>query len=310
MLTILTGNNTYLLKTELRRLVDAFLAEHGDMGLERLDGEDASYERMQEALQSLPFLASKKMVVLQAPGSNKQFAENAEKLFKELPETTDAVIVESKLDKRLAYYKLLKKQQGFQEFNELDENGLARWLMNQAKDAHATISSNDARYLVQRVGTNQLNLANELEKLSLYDPAITRATIDELTVATPQSTIFELLEAAFVGNTKRALELYNEQRALKVEPQQIIAMLAWQLHILALIKAAGQGRRPDEIAKAAKLNPYVVQRSASVARRLTMAQTKRLVSDLTTIDERLKRESLNADEVLLEYLFTLYSSAK
>src|SRR3546814_19438404 len=62
---------------------------------------------------------------------------------------------------------------------------------------------------------------------------------------TPQSTIFELLDAALSGNTRRALELYEEQRSMKVEPQQIIAMLAWQLHVLAVVKAAGE-RRSEE----------------------------------------------------------------
>jgi DNA polymerase-3 subunit delta len=293
------------LKRELKRLVAVFVEEHGDMALERLDGEDVEYERLQEALQSLPFLAARKLVVLQSPGANKKFAENAEKLLAELPETTDLIIVEPKLDKRSAYYKFLKKQKGFQEFGELDERGLIKWLVEMAKEYGATMAPADANYLVSRVGTNQQNLANEVEKLSLYQTTINRNVIDELTAATPQSTIFQLLEAAFAGNTALALKLYGEQRALKVEPQQIIAMLAWQLHVLALVKTAGQGKTPDEIARDARLSPYVVRKSAGVARRLTLAETKRLVHDLLIIDERLKRESLNADDALLHYLMTI-----
>ena len=308
MITILTGTNNFGLRAELGRLVSAFEAEHTDMALEKLDGEDASFERMQEALQSLPFLASRKMVVLQAPGFNKQFAGAAEKLLAELPDTTDLIIVEPKLDKRSAYYKFLKKQKGFEEFVELDELGLARWLVESARAKGITLSMGDAAYLIGRAGSNQQALANELEKLSLYSDKnsskIDRATIDELTPATPQSTIFQLLEAAFAGNTKRALELYAEQRALKVEPQQIIAMIAWQLHVLALLKTAGD-KSPDEVARDAKISPYVVRKSVGVAGRLTLAQTKRLIKDLLVIDERLKRESLNADDAMLNYLLTM-----
>lgn len=304
MITILSGTNSFLARQELRKIVAAFLKEHGDMGFEKLDGEEAAFERIQEALQSLPFLADKKMVVLNKPGANKQFAEKAEQLLKELPETTELVIVEGRLDKRLGYYKLLKKQQGFQEYGELDENGLARWIINLAKEKGATISSNDARYLVERVGTNQQNLASEVEKLTLYDSKITRASIDEMTAAAPQSSIFQLLEAAFAGNTQRMLELYHEQRVLKVEPQQIIAMLAWQLYVLSLCKAAGK-RSADEIARDSKMNPYVIKKSAGIARQLTLARLKEMVSELATIDRRLKRESLNADDVLQEYLIRL-----
>ncbi len=304
MITILSGANRYLLQAELKRRIAEFLDSYGDMGLERLDGEEAAYERMQEALQSLPFLADKKLVVLQTPGANKQFIEKVADLINDMPETTDLIIVEPKLDKRSAYYKLLKKQKGYMEFGELDENGLTRWLVQEAKDKGATISSNDARYMIERVGTNQQKLFSEIEKLSLHGAAIDRAAIDALTAEIPQSTIFQLLEAAFAGNTRRALELYHEQRMLKVEPQQIIAMLGWQLHILALVKTAGD-RTPDEIAREAKISPYVVKKTASVARRLSLADIKRLVSDLLRIDERLKRESLNADDVLQHYLITL-----
>jgi hypothetical protein len=49
----LTGENDVLRQEALRQITAEFLAEHGDMGLERLDGEEVSYERMHEAVQSL-----------------------------------------------------------------------------------------------------------------------------------------------------------------------------------------------------------------------------------------------------------------
>lgn len=315
VITILTGSNNYLLRAELHRLTAAFIHEQGadpdmaDMMLERLDGEEASFERLQEALQSLPFLVSKKLVVLQTPSLNKQFTEQAEKLLPELPETTDLILVEPKLDKRLAYYKYLKKQSGFTEFPEMDEMGLAKWLVSEARAKSAQLGLADAKYLVERVGNNQQTLASEIEKLSLYvsadKPDVTRTIINLLTVETPQSTIFQLLEAAFAGHTRQALDLYGEQRALKVEPQQIIAMLSWQLHVLALVKAAGNRTTPDSIARDAKISPYVVRKTAGIARGLTVARTRQLIADLLTIDERLKRESLNADDILLDYFVNL-----
>ena len=304
MIRILSGTNTFLLRSELSRLVHDFVAEHDETALERLDCTEATYERVREAMQSLPFLTPRKLVVLESPSALKQFQEHFDKLLKELPETTDLVIVEPKLDKRTGYYKQLKKQEGFQEFADMDEAGLSKWLVSEATGKGAKLTPADAKYLIARAGANQQLLASELETLSLRDAQITRPTIDEMTQATPQSTIFELLEAAFAGNTTRALELYQEQRLLKVEPQQIIAMLAWQLHVLLLIKTAGS-RTPDTIASEAKLSPYVVRKSASIARRLSPAETRQLVTDLLTIDERLKRESLNADDVMMNYLINL-----
>jgi DNA polymerase-3 subunit delta len=304
MVITVTGENVHGWQAELSRLVDAFVKEHGDVALERLDGEDATFERMREALNSLPFLASKKMVVLRAPSANKQFAEQAEQLLADVPESTDVVIVEPKLDKRLSYYKLLKKVTEFKEYKGLDGEGLAKWLVHEAKDLGGAISTSDARYLVERVGAEQQLVSNELDKLIIYNPKVTRETINLLTEPTPQSTIFELLEAAFAGNRKRTLELYGEQRALKVEPQQIVAMLTWQLHIVALIKAGGE-RSPDQIAKDAKLSPYVVKKSVNIARRLSLQDLKDHIDRLLNIDIKSKTTTYDIDEALQHFLLKL-----
>jgi DNA polymerase-3 subunit delta len=304
MIVTLTGENAFGLGGELRKLTAAFLAEHDEFGLEKLDGEEVEFSRISEALTSLPFLADKKLIVLRRPSANKEFIDKAEELLAGLPETTDVVIVEPKLDKRLAYYKQLKKVTDFREFKELDPGGLARWLVAEATAKGGKLSSSDANYLVQRVGANQQLLANELEKLLVHDAQISRPAIDLLTEATPQSTIFELLEAAFAGRTQRAMQLYQEQRQLKVEPQQIVAMLAWQLHVLALIKAA-KDRSADQIAGEARLSPFVVKKSQAIARKLTLAELKTLIADLLAIDVRSKKVGLDADEALQNYILKL-----
>jgi DNA polymerase-3 subunit delta len=304
MTVTLTGPNTFGLQAELRAKIAAFVAEQGDLALERIDGEEATADRITEALTSPPFLANKKLVVLMTPGANKQFAENVEQILTGAPETTEVILVEPKLDKRLAYYKYLKKTTDFRDFPELDQNDLSKWLMQATKERGGSISLADARYLVERVGTNQQLLANELDKLALQSTNISRDTINVLTDPLPQSTVFELLEAAFGGNQKRALDLYAQQRALKVEPQQIIAMLAWQLHVLAVIKTGGD-RSVDQIAKEAKLNPFVVRKSQGIARKISLPELKILISDLLRIDMRSKRTAIDLDEALQHYLLAL-----
>ncbi len=304
MITILTGENSYMLQLEQRRIVADFVVEHTDMALEQIDGEEAEYDRMREALQSLPFLASRKLVVLRRPSANKQFLEQAEALLTDIPDTTDVVVIESKLDKRLSYYKLLKKMPGYTEYPELDSPKLSAWLVASAKQQQATLSSADAQYLVQRVGTNQQSLGNELTKLISYAPHVSKQTIELLTDRTPTSTIFDLLDAALSGQKPKALALYDEQRTMKVEPQQIIALLGWQLHILALVTAAGK-RDANEIASASKVNPYSIRKSQTLMRSLNKAQLKKLIHDVTVLDGRLKSEPIDADEALKNLIASL-----
>ncbi len=304
MIITLNGENDFDLQNELQKLVANFIDIHGDLAIERLDCEEVDFGQIHASLTSLPFLASKKMVVLRRPSTNKQFVDQAEQLLTEIPETTDVILIEPKLDKRLAYYKYLKKATDFRDFYELDLNGIAQWLVTNTKTKNGVISLSDARYLAERVGINQQLLAGELEKLILYDPKITRQTIDLLTEPAPQSTIFQLLEVAFASNTKQAIKLYKEQRSMKIEPVQIIAMLTWQLNVLAIIKTAGN-RSTQDIAKQAKINPYVVSKSQGIAQKLSLNDVKTLIKDLLEIDMASKRTSIDIDEALQHYILKL-----
>jgi DNA polymerase III delta subunit len=301
MIKTLAGENDVLRQEALRQIIDSFVTEHGDMGLERLDGQEAEYARMHEAVQGMPFLSSRKLVVLRAPGSNKDFTEHFEEFITDVAETNDVIIVEPKLDKRLSYYKLLKKSTDFQDFPVLDVNGLMRYLSGYASRQGGTLTMSDARVLIDRVGLNQLTLQHEVDKLLAHDTTINRSSIELLTERTPQSSIFELLEAAFAGNTQRAMALYREQRAARVEPQEIFAMLVWQLHRLAVVKMAGT-RSSQAIASDLHTKPYPVEKTQQLARRISLAQLKQYVRELREFDVRLKSQSLSADEVVQYYL--------
>lgn len=301
MITAIVGGNSFILDSELSKRVNSFIGANGDLAVEHLDGEDSSFEQIQASVESVPFLSAKKLVVLRNPGTNKQFAEKFGDLVGRVHETTELIIVESKVDKRSVYYKNLKKLSDFIDCSELDARELPTWLVQFAKEEGGSLSQGDARYLVERIGANQQMLRMEVEKLLLYKSNITRETIDLLTELTPQSNVFQLLEAAFSGDTKRALRLYHEQRMQKVEPLAIIGMLAWQLHIVAVVKAAG-GRSAAEIAKEAKLNPFVVQKTQVIADRITFAEVKSLIADVVELDKNLKSTNVDADDAMMQLL--------
>lgn len=304
MIVTLSGSNDLLRHRELTQLVATFEAEYGDMAIERFDGDETTADRMRESLQSTPFLSARKLVILREPGKQKAFTEHIAVIVEDIAETTDLIIYEPKLDKRISYYKTLKKATDFREYGDLDAQQLSQWAVAYATDQEATLRPADARFLIDRIGTNQQLLRNELDKLISYNSVISRDTIELLTERLPQSTIFELLDAAFSGNEQRAFSLYQEQRSLKVEPQAIIALIAWQLHILTVIKAADT-RSVDQIAKEARLNPFVIRKSQGLVRHTTLQQLKQWIADLLGLDMQLKRTAIDADEALQLYLLKL-----
>ena len=197
MITTLTGSNNFLLQQELQRLIGDFVAKYTDFGLEKYDGEELEVDVLLSGVSALPFLAERRMVVVRDGWANKDLAEQIEKIINNVADTTDLIIVEPHPDKRSSYYKTLKKLTDFREFNSLERASLPKWLSQEAKNNGGELSFSDANYLVERVGDNQMQLSNELDKLLSYSPQISREGIDLLTEKAPQSTIFELLDAAF-----------------------------------------------------------------------------------------------------------------
>lgn len=302
--TVVTGSNDFARGQALKALRDEFVVAHGDFGLEIIDAAETDFGRLLESVSSLPFLAARRMIVLSNIGQNKSITDNPEALLEAVADTTDLLIDERKFDRRLNLYKLLKKRADLREFNELDERALARWLNEEATKRGGKLSLTDASYLVDRIGTDQLGLSNELDKLLLYDEHVTKQTIDALTEPLPRSSVFDLLDAAFRGDKHRTLELYQDQRRQQVEPQAIMGMIAWQLHILAVVKF-NEKESPDTLAKEAKLNPFVVRKTLGLTRNLSQQQVKDLVQRALKLDVRLKSEQIDADDAVQHFLLAI-----
>lgn len=307
MITVVSGENRFLVQQHMRRTVDPFIAEHGDLAVERIDANEASYDDIRAAVESLPFLVSKKLVIVNNLSQNKEAAEKFDELKELASDTTDLFIVEAKLDKRGAYYKKLKKQKEFTEYAELDESSLSAWLVDMAHQLNGSISRSDASYLVQRVGANQLRLSNEVKKLIQYNVHITKSSIDDLTVENPGTTIFNLIDSIFSGNMQQALRIYDEQRKLRIEPQAIHGMLVWQMHTVAIISAAPKNTPAQTIASQSGISPFVVQKSQRIAAKMSRSAILQFLQLLRDIDYRSKRSALDYDEALR---FAIVSLAK
>jgi len=301
MIYFFAGDNAFEMKQATNSLVRMFVGIHGDLALERIDAEEADMATILDAIASVPFLASNKMVVI----SNASQKDLLEKIVTvDAPESTDVIVLIPKVDKRASYYKALQKHAGFKSFEIGKQPNLLTWIIDSVQDLGGTINQTSARYLIDRVGPNQMLISKELEKLVLYQPEVTQETIELLCEPNPQSTIFELVDAAFAGKQKQAETIYAEQRAQKVEPHAILGMIVWQLHILAIVKTAGQ-RSADVIAKDAKLNPFVVRKSMNLARNLSFEHIKKLLGDAQELDELLKTKPINSDEALKTFLLSI-----
>lgn len=304
MIITVTGDNQHQARAEITSVINTFSNKHGDLAIERFEAADTPAEQILSAVTGSSLLSPQKLVVIYDFETNKELVEQTEELLNQAPEETTVLIVIGKLDKRLAYGKLLKKASDFRVFGVLSPQETIGWVVQAAKDKSGQIDRSTAQYLVDFVGTDQARLSNELDKLILFEPTITKQTIDSLSERQPSSTVFELLDAGFNGQPGKALKLYDEQRRQQVEPLAMMGMIGWQLHILALVKTAREKSAAD-IAKDAGVHPFVVQKSMKLAKEMTLSKLKQLVHHAVTLEEALKTRTMNADDAVKHFLLSL-----
>lgn len=304
MVTLLTGDNWQLVKEHLDSLIIKFQAKYDDFSTEKIDSRETTLSLVSQILLSLPMFNSAKQVIIYEPSLIDGFMSNAEQLINNLPDNLELIIVEPKLDKRSSYYQLLKDKTNFLEFKPLNPFELKRWLVNKAQSLGGKLKLNDADYLINRVGFDQALLSQEIEKLVLYDQNINQRTINLLTEATLKNNIFSLIEAAVSGNYQKAIELYREQRLLKQEPSKIIALISWQLHLLAVVIYA-KNRTSAEIAKDSGINSYPIDKAVQLSRQLNARLLKSYISRLVDMELLIKSKKVDVDEALMNYFISL-----
>jgi DNA polymerase III subunit delta len=303
VITAFIGDNGPAREQAVKDYLDRFAAAYGALAIDKFDAEELEYSVLIEAVSSFPFLSPKRLIIVRGLSGNKDLAEKIEVITSSVAESNDLLIIESQIDRRGKYLTNLKKVAEIREFNHLEGEQLVQWVLGQAKSLNGKITNRTAQALIDRVGMNHQALSNELEKLILYQEEITPETINALTVYSPQSSIFAMLDAAFSGDASKALRLYSEQRAQGMEPQKILGMVAWQLHALNIVKAAGN-MPVTEIAEKSKLSPFVIRKNQANARRLSEAKLLSLLDKAVKTDEMLKTTAVNADDAVLSLVMS------
>jgi DNA polymerase-3 subunit delta len=304
MVITITGDNRHRARAEVTSVIEAFVAQHGSLAVERFEAAEAEVEQILSAVSSVSLLSPQKLIFIQDFETSKSLTERVEDLVEQTPADATLLIEIGKLDKRLAYGKFLKKNSDYREFGALSPQEVVGWVVESAKEKGGQIDRGAAQYLVDFIGVDQHRLSNELDKLTLFDPQITRATVDQLSERQPSSTVFELLDAGFNGQQKRALNLYDEQRRQQVEPLAMIGMIGWQLHVLALVKT-GKDKSAADIAKDAGVHPFVVQKSMGLARNMALSKLRQLVHHAVVLEEQMKSRTMNADDAVKHFLLSL-----
>lgn len=293
MITLITGENEYAIKQYVDSEVAKFVQKHGADGLERRRAEQLEKSDLPDLFGGVSLFSSERLVIIDRPEQSKELTEHLATNVDTVPDDTNVILVEPKPDKRLKWYKAVSKSGRIVEKKPLPEYAFSRWITETVKERGGQIDSSNSAYLAERIGTNQWQASNEIDKLITYGKKITKQSIDELVEPTLSDTVFQLLDAAVQGNEERALELFNQLRLKDLDPHQTVAMLGWQVHNMLLVKT-NTDTNPGELAKNGGMAPFVIQKTKGLVRNLSLGQIKKLIDLILDTEAKIRKTGADA----------------
>lgn len=318
------GQETYLINDIVTRLEQRLInPDFKSMNFIKLDGSNINYESLINACETLPFMDSRKIVLIndcsyfknkRSESKDDNDENGMEELctyFGRLPETVVLILVAGEqLDKRRKLYASVKKHGDIVEFKQLSDAETMKWLMEEIKSRGKAISSSDAQYLVSRLNSDLKGLLNEIDKLISYIENRKNITIDDIDTVVPRSVetnIFQLVDMICSKNTSMALTLLDEL-ILDAEPVvMILFMIARQYRLILNTKLLlEKGYSNQEIVSKLGIKTFVLANLIKLSRLYTTKQLIEKLSYCTDTDAAIKKGKMDP-RIAVESLIVKFS---
>jgi DNA polymerase-3 subunit delta len=253
MIFFICGTDHFRTAEKLKELKSGFIQKRDKAGLNvsELDGETAEVQTLRQEIMAAPFLGEKRMVIVKNILKNKKAGKELEAFLMEKGETLDSIVcfvdyldgekvkmVRGKAMITGKLYQYLAKQKFAWEFYPLSVRELPGWINNYAKENNFKISRQATEELAFLVGSDLVQMANELTKLKAYcnDKEVDLESVKLLVRAKFDDNIFNLVEAVARKNKALSMKLLAGQIKNGTHEMMILKMLIRQFKILIQIK--------------------------------------------------------------------------
>jgi DNA polymerase-3 subunit delta len=275
-----------------------------------LDGRAASIEQIETAGRSMPFLAERRVTVLNHPLVLMQNDGNRKKilvLLESIPDQSAVVLVEheplqtprDKRDGKLHWLQKWATSMGGKVYaREYSVPHLSGWIVKRANKMGGEIEPKAASRLADLVGNDVQLAEQELIKLLTYvnyERPVSEADVIGLTALQPEGFIFDFVDALGARNRKKAV---NEFHRLLVDSdiQNIFGMIVRQFRLLVQSREIIDQRGGEqEITRRLGVHPFVGGKLAHQARQFSQAQLDAIFHRLLEIDAGLKTGKMSID---------------
>jgi len=310
-LFILYGNDEFAITRKLKDFESDFSdPTTAGMNTAHLEGRSIAEDELNNAVNAMPFLASKRLVIISNP-SAKYNNPAARKKFGEFlnnaPATAKLVLCETIEPKEVDKHWLMKwaakntstvKTQAFMLPKQRD---MAGWIINEVKNQNGKIDPAAASKLAEMVGVDTRQAGMEISKLLAYvnwARAVQGSDVEAVCIVTSQQSVFDFVDALSQGNGKTAQKLLH--RLLENEDSFALwGMVVRQFRLLVQAREILDGRgNKDDVARALGVHPFVAEKTTGQASRFSMDALEGIYRHLLVIDERVKTSQITLDLAL------------
>ncbi len=287
------GEELYLIKYYLDRLLTALGGEIGDMNTNVFEGKDVSVGQIIDQAETMPFLAERRVILLRDTGLAKAGSDQLAEYLENPCESTVFLLWEKDVDERCKLVNVIKKQGMLVCIQKQDQSYLQTFIGGYLKKEGKMIAGTTANYLLEKTGPDMVNLASELEKLVAYTldkNEITEEDVDAICSQTTEDRVFQMIDRILEKNRREALEMYYDLLALKVPPVKILVLLERRYMQLLQVKSLReQGEVENNIQQRMKgLRPFQVRTLIRHAGMMTREEIRRGLELCGDIDESFK----------------------
>jgi DNA polymerase-3 subunit delta len=305
---LLYGNDEFAIARKLKDFDSDFSdPTSADMNTARLDARSMSEDDLGNAVNAMPFLAKRRLVVLanpslkyNNPATRKKFLEFIEKT----PDTARLVMHESVDPRDAEKHWLVKWAEKNEKLIQARPFMLPRlkdmtgWIVNETKNQGGKIDPRAAEMLKEMVGVDTRQAGMEIAKLLAYvnwDRPINSQDVEAVCVVTSEQSVFDFVDALANGNGKSAQHLLH--RLLETEDEfSLWGMVVRQFRLLIQAREILDGRgNKDDVARALGVHPFVAEKATQQASRFSMASLEAIYHRLLNIDERVKTGQVTLD---------------
>lgn len=301
---LLFGEEAYLIGNYKKRLREA-IAGDDTMNYNYFEGKNPDVREIISLADTMPFFAERRLILIDGSGFFKSAQEELASYLPNMPDTTCMIFCETEVDKRNKLYKKVKELGYAAELKKQDTEQLMRWAVGILGKDGKKVTRQVMEYFLERTGDDMENIRMELEKLICYTmgrEVITKEDVEAIGTVHVSNRIFDMVAAIVAGNTKKAMELYEDLLTLKEPPMRILFLIARQFNQILQVKellASGCGK--GDIASKVKVPPFAAGKLITQAKAFTREQILSYVQLCVESEEAVKTGRM-ADRMAVELL--------